>query len=69
VSKRELGFLLIGFGLGLMFGVAAVVEFVLWFHHMFIIGFAWRPGSIVLALPFVLIVLGVVLSRRSPRGS
>jgi hypothetical protein len=65
MSKRELGFLLIGFGIGLLFAVAAVVESVLWFHHMFIIGFAWRPGSIVLALPFVLIAIGIVLSRRA----
>ena len=43
VSKRELGFLLIGFGIGLLFAVAAVIEYVLWFHHMFMIGFAWRP--------------------------
>ena len=60
MSKRELGFLLIGFGIGLLFAVAAVV---LWFHHMLIIG--WRPGSIVLALPFVLIAIGIVLSRRT----
>ena len=62
MSKRELGFLLIGFGVGLLF---AVVETVLWLHHMFIIGFSWRPGSIVLALPFVLIAIGIVLSRRA----
>jgi hypothetical protein len=64
VSKREPGFLLIGFGVGFLFAVAAVVEYVLWFHHMFVMGFAWRPGSVVLALPFVLIVVGIALSRR-----
>jgi hypothetical protein len=63
MSKRELGFLLIGFGVGLLFAVAAVVESVLWFHHMFIMRSAWRPGSIVLTLPFVLIAVGIVLVR------
>jgi hypothetical protein len=67
MNKRELGFLLIGLGIGFLFAVAAVVEYALWLHHMFIIGFAWRPGSILLALPFVPIAVGIVLSRRAPR--
>jgi hypothetical protein len=67
VSKRELGFLLIGLGIGLLFAAAAVAESVLCFHHMFIIGFSWRPGSIVLALPFVVIAVGIILLRRAPR--
>jgi hypothetical protein len=69
MSKRELGFLLIGFGIGLLFAVAAVVEFVLWFHHMFIMGFSWSPGSILLAVPFALIAVGIALSRRAPRAA
>jgi len=62
MNKRELGFLLIGIGIGLLF---TVVETVLWLHHMFTIGFGRRLGSIVLALPFVLIAVGIVLSRRA----
>ena len=68
-DKRELGFLLIGFGIGLLLAVAVVIESVLWFHHMFMIGFAWRPGSVVLALPFVLIAVGIVLLRRKHLGA
>ena len=65
MSKREFGSLLIGLGLGLLFAVAAVVEYVFRFHHMFVLGFAWRPGSVVLALPFVLIAVCVALLRRA----
>jgi len=65
MSKRELGFLLIGFGTGLLFAAAGMVESVLWFHHMFIFGFAWIPSSIVLALPFVIIAVGIVFLRRA----
>jgi hypothetical protein len=64
MTKRELGFLLIGLGTGLIFAVAAVLELGFSFHHMFILGFAPRSGSIVLALPFVFIFAGIVLSRR-----
>lgn len=64
MNTRELGFLLIGLGNGLLFAVALVI---LWFHHMFIIGLSRLTGSIVVAIPFVLMVAGIVLSRRGPR--
>ena len=64
MSKRELAYLLIGLGTGLLFSVAAIVELAFWFHHMFIVGFAWRPGSLVLALPFLLILSGIVMLVR-----
>lgn len=66
VSKRESGFLLIGFGVGLLFAMAPILGWV-WFHHMFIVRFAWQPSSIVLTLPIALLVVGGVLSRRGPR--
>jgi len=66
MSKRELGLLLIGFGIGLLLAAVGVISYVIGLHHMFILGFAWRPGSIVLALPFVLIAAGFFLSRRKP---
>ena len=51
--------------MGLIFAVAAIVWFVLWFHHMFIIGIRLNPASIVLTLPFVLLLIGTVLLYRS----
>jgi heme/copper-type cytochrome/quinol oxidase subunit 1 len=65
MTRREVAFLLIGLGTGLVFAVAVVIEFVMWFHHMFIVGISWRPGSIVLAVPFLLILIGSTLLIRS----
>jgi hypothetical protein len=64
MTRREIGFLLIGLGAGLIFAVVAIIEFVLWFHHMFIIGVRWLPGSIVLALPLLFVLIGVTLLYR-----
>ncbi|HWG21701.1 MAG TPA: hypothetical protein VG225_14310 [Terracidiphilus sp.] len=61
MTRREARFLLIGLGAGLMLAVALVIEFVLWFHHMFIVGFRWRPESLVLAVPFLLVLFGSIL--------
>jgi hypothetical protein len=58
--------LLIGIGSGLILAFAAVLV-PIWYHHMFIMGFSWQPGSIVLALPFVLILVGAVLLFRERR--
>ena len=68
MSKRELGFLVIGLGIGLLFAAVAMVEFVLWFHHMFTLGFAWRPGSILLALPFAHSRWDRTVTTRTPRN-
>jgi gamma-glutamyl-gamma-aminobutyrate hydrolase PuuD len=64
MTKREVGFLLIGLGAGLILAVAAIIEFVLWFHNMFIIGIQWHPASIVLALPFLFMLVGLILAYR-----
>jgi hypothetical protein len=64
MTKRDAAFLLIGLGFGLILAVVAVVELVLTFHHTFIIGISWRPGTILLGPPFVLILSGVVMLRR-----
>ena len=64
MKRREVGFLLIGLGTGLILAVAAVIEFVMAFHHMFIVGIQWRPESVVLALPFLLVIFGLILLRR-----
>lgn len=64
MTRRELGFLLVGLGTGLVLAVVAIIEFVLWFHHMFIVGIRWNPESVLLDVPFVLILLGLILLRR-----
>jgi hypothetical protein len=64
MTRREIGFLLIGLGAGLILAVAAIIGFVLWFHHMFIMGIQWHPASIVLALPFLFVLIGVTLLYR-----
>ena len=54
MNGREIAFLLIGLGAGLMLAVVAVIELMASvYHHVFIIGFSWCPGSLLLALPFV----------------
>ena len=68
MTKREAAFLLIGLGIGLLLDVVAVVELVLTFHHTFIMGISWRPGTILLALPFLLVLTGVVMLRRPSRS-
>src|SRR5450631_1057419 len=65
MTRREVAFLLIGLGVGLIFAVAAIIYFVMWFHHMFIIGFSWKPSSLALALPFILTLLGSILLYRT----
>ena len=64
MSRRGTAFLLIGLGLGLILAVVAVVELVLAFHHTFIMGISWRPATILLGLPFALILVGTVVLRR-----
>lgn len=56
--------MLIGLGTGLILAVLAIIAFALWFHHMFIVGIRWRPGSLLLALPFLLIAIGIALAHR-----
>jgi hypothetical protein len=63
MTRRELGFLLIGLGTGLILAVAAIIEF-FWFHHMFINGVRLIPATIVLALPFLFVLIGVFLPYR-----
>jgi tellurite resistance protein TehA-like permease len=65
MSRREVGFLLIGLGIGLLLAVVGVVELVYSFHHMFIIGISWTPGSLLLLLPFGLVGCGVTHLFRS----
>jgi len=68
MTKRDLAFLLIGIGVGLILSAVAVVELAFAIHHMFIVGFAWRASSIVvLAGPFLFIAAGGTVLWRSRR--
>jgi hypothetical protein len=62
MRRREVAYLLIGLGVGLIFAVAAIGWFAV---HMFIIGIKWNPASIVLTLPFLLVLIGSMLLYRS----
>jgi len=68
MARRELGFLLTGLGAGLVPAVVAVIEFLVSFHHMFIVGFRWGPASVLLAAPFLLVLCGLLLLRRRKGG-
>jgi len=57
--------MLIGLGSGLLLSVVAVIELAALFHHMFIVGVRLRPASVLLLLPFFLIVAGATLLLRS----
>jgi hypothetical protein len=69
MTGREVAFLLIGLGAGLILAVVAIVEFVLMFHHMFIVGVSWGAQSLLLLLPFLLVLVGVLLLVRSKRSA
>jgi hypothetical protein len=62
MKRREVAYLLIGLGAGIIFAVAPITW---WFHHMFIIGIKWSPASIVLTFPFLLVLIGSILLHRS----
>ncbi|MFZ0338159.1 MAG: hypothetical protein WAL45_09020 [Terracidiphilus sp.] len=68
MTGRELGFLLVGSGTGLVLTAVMLIEAIVQFHHMFIVGFQWKPGSVLLFLPFLLILTGAYLIYRSRSG-
>jgi hypothetical protein len=63
MTKRDTGFLLIGLGVGHIFSVATIFYFALLFHELFLV-LAWKPGLVILAVPFVLIFAGTVILIR-----
>lgn len=66
MTRREIAFLLIGFGIGLPFTVIGAATLVtVWMHRMFIVGIAWRPASAFLVLPFSPLIFGVILLYRN----
>jgi hypothetical protein len=53
-----------------MLAVAEVIWlFVVWSHHMFIVGMRLSPGLALLGIPFLLLLVGVLLLYRSRSGT
>jgi hypothetical protein len=63
MNRREVGFLLIGSGLGLLLSCVAVIEMSLWLHHMFIFEIHWQ-AYLWAAIPWVLPMIGATMIRR-----
>jgi hypothetical protein len=60
VTRREIGFLVIGLGVGLLFAVFATVEVLRSLNRIaFIIAYGWDKA--ILTVPFLLLVTGLVL--------
>lgn len=65
---REIGFLLIGLGFGLMFAVAAIVEVLLsLYRSAFVSAYSW--DKVVVLVPVLLLIIGgFLVLRGSERG-
>ena len=67
VTKREIGFLLIGLGFGLMLAIAAIVEILLsLYRSAFISAYSWDEVAVL--VPVLLLVVGGFLVLRRPKG-
>lgn len=63
MTKREIGFLLIGLGFGLMFAVAAIVEVLLsLYRSAFVSAYSW--DKVVVLVPVLLLIIGGFLVLR-----
>jgi hypothetical protein len=68
MSRHGVALLLIGLGVGIIGVTLVALAYFAWWHHMFIIGLQWSSRSILLASPFLLILVGLVFLRRSKSG-
>lgn len=67
VTKREIGFLLIGLGFGLMLAIAAIVEILLSLYRTaFISGYGWDKVAVL--VPVFLLIVGGFLVLRRPKS-
>ena len=67
MTKREVGFLLIGLGFGLMLAVAAILEVLLSLYRTsFITAYSW--DKVFAFVPALLLAIGLVLVLRKPRS-
>ena len=68
MSKRDVGVLLFGIGVGLMAGCLAVANTLRWMRHMFLIEVHWQVG-LSMALPWLFLAAGSVILYRQRRRS
>ncbi len=61
MTRRETGYLLTGLGTGLVFAEGYLG---FWLSQMFIMGLHWHATSVLLLLPFLLILCGLLLVHR-----
>jgi hypothetical protein len=67
VTKREIGFLLIGLGFGLMLAIAAIVEILLsLYRSAFISAYSWDKVAVL--VPVLLLIVGGFLVLRRPKS-
>jgi uncharacterized membrane protein len=67
MTKREVGFLLVGLGFGLLLSLAAILEGLLsLYKSAFITGYSW--DKVFLIAPILLLAIGLVLILRRPRS-
>jgi hypothetical protein len=67
VTRREIGFLLIGLGFGLMFALAVVLEVLLSLYRSGLItSYGW--DKVALLVPFLLLIIGLGLLLYRPRS-
>jgi uncharacterized membrane protein len=67
MTKREVGFLLVGLGFGLLLSLAAILEVLLsLYKSAFITGYSW--DKVFLIAPILLLAIGLVLILRRPRS-
>jgi len=60
MTKREIGFLLIGLGIGLLLSIAVTVDILATLHRVGdIVAYSWERG--ILAVPILLVLVGFVL--------
>ena len=66
MNKREIGFLLIGLGFGLMLAVAGILEVLLsLYRSAFITTYSWDKAAIL--VPVMLLGIGLVFVLQKPR--
>lgn len=66
MTRREIGFLLIGLGFGLLLALAAVLEVLLsLYRSAFIAEYGW--DRVFVLVPVVLLITGLTLVLRRPK--
>jgi len=62
MTIRNLGFLLVGLGTGLLLSFFAVLQVTRWMHHMFLFEVHWQ-AYVWMAMPWVLLAGGIAMLR------